>query len=223
MTMALLVSIHPALILLAVFAIPTVATSTWRPAVERAAQERGAQSHRTARHLSTSPLRRLLGKKSASPESESTLVKSAAARGRRWYGAVSKARWGSAWWHALAWAIFGLAYVGAVVFVSSKVLRAPAGEVLLVLAAGARLSAYIGATVGELDSCADSGRMGQGGSRGSKIMLLPCSLCGSGSSRGLGSRHPSRSRVLRLPGHVSHCAGRYFVDTPGWRCHCDRR
>jgi len=37
--------------------------------------------------------------------------------------------------HALAWAIFGLAYVGAVVFVSSG-LRAPASAVLLVLAAG---------------------------------------------------------------------------------------
>ena len=41
------------------------------------------------------------------------------------------------------------AYVGAVVFVSSG-LQAPASSVLLVLAAGARLSAYIGATVGEL-------------------------------------------------------------------------
>src|SRR5207248_2267503 len=40
-------------------------------------------------------------------------------------------------------------YVGAVVFVSSG-LRAPAASVLLVLAAGARLSAYIGATVGEI-------------------------------------------------------------------------
>ena len=38
---------------------------------------------------------------------------------------------------------------GAVVFVSSG-LRAPASAVLLVLAAGARLSAYIGATVGEI-------------------------------------------------------------------------
>jgi ATP-binding cassette subfamily B protein len=52
-------------------------------------------------------------------------------------------------WHALAWAIFGVAYVGAVVFVSSG-LGAPAAQVLLVLAAGARLSAYIGATVGEI-------------------------------------------------------------------------
>src|SRR6188472_2030313 len=52
-------------------------------------------------------------------------------------------------WHTLAWAIFAAAYVGAVVFVSSY-LGAPASQVLLVLAAGARLSAYIGATVGEI-------------------------------------------------------------------------
>src|SRR5258707_1008016 len=52
-TMALLASIHPALLLLAVFAIPTVLTSGWRPAVQRAAQERGTQSSRLARHLFT--------------------------------------------------------------------------------------------------------------------------------------------------------------------------
>src|SRR5271169_1829004 len=52
-TMTLLASIHPALLLLMVFAIPTVWTSTWRPDVERAAQERGAQASRLARHLFT--------------------------------------------------------------------------------------------------------------------------------------------------------------------------
>jgi ATP-binding cassette subfamily B protein len=67
----------------------------------------------------------------------------------RAYAIVSPARWGSALWHALAWALFGAAYVGAIVFVSSG-LAAPPGDVLLVLAAGARLSAYLGATVGEL-------------------------------------------------------------------------
>ena len=41
-TIALLMSIHPALALLAVFAVPPVFTSTWRPAVERQAYERGA-------------------------------------------------------------------------------------------------------------------------------------------------------------------------------------
>ncbi|HEV8702105.1 MAG TPA: ABC transporter ATP-binding protein [Candidatus Polarisedimenticolia bacterium] len=66
-----------------------------------------------------------------------------------WYAPVAAARRTSALWHALAWAIFGAAYVGAIVFVSSF-LRAPAGDVLLLLAAGGRLSAYVGATVGEI-------------------------------------------------------------------------
>src|SRR5207253_1947312 len=67
----------------------------------------------------------------------------------RWFGPMAAVRWGSAVWHTLAWAIFGAGYVGAIVFVSS-VLRAQAGDVLLVLAAGARLSMYVGATVGEI-------------------------------------------------------------------------
>src|SRR5687768_6413042 len=52
-TIALLMSVHPALILLAVFAIPTAFTSTWRPRIERVVQERSAQSSRLARHLFT--------------------------------------------------------------------------------------------------------------------------------------------------------------------------
>src|SRR5437773_12381784 len=45
--------------------------------------------------------------------------------------------------------MFGAAYVGGVIFVATRP-AAPPGDVLLVLAAGARLSAYIGATVGEI-------------------------------------------------------------------------
>ena len=52
-------------------------------------------------------------------------------------------------WHTLAWAIFAGGYVGSVAFVAAG-LHASAGAVLLVLAAGARLSSYVGATVGEL-------------------------------------------------------------------------
>src|SRR5438876_10315426 len=52
-TVTLLMSIHPALALLAVFALPTLLTSTWRPAVERTAWERGAPANRLARHLFT--------------------------------------------------------------------------------------------------------------------------------------------------------------------------
>ncbi|MEQ9002218.1 MAG: ABC transporter ATP-binding protein, partial [Pseudomonadales bacterium] len=62
---------------------------------------------------------------------------------------LSRARWHSAAGHALAWAVFGAGFVGAVVFVAWGI-EASAGSVLLVLAAGSRLSAYIGATVGEI-------------------------------------------------------------------------
>jgi ATP-binding cassette subfamily B protein len=148
-TMGLLASIHPALMLVAVFAVPTVLTSAWRPAVERSAQERGAQSNRLARHLFTIATTAPPGKEVRVAGIGERLVKERRAAWERWYGPVAAARWGSALWHAAAWAIFGLAYAGAVVFVSS-VLRAPASQVLLVLAAGARLSAYIGAAVGEI-------------------------------------------------------------------------
>jgi ATP-binding cassette subfamily B protein len=148
-TLALLMSIHPSLFLLAVFAIPTVVTSTWRPKVERAAQERGAQANRLSRHLFTIATTAPPGKEVRVTGIGDRLVRERRATWERWYGPVAAARWGSAAWHVLAWAIFGSAYVGAIVFVSSG-LGAPPADVLLVLAAGARLSAYIGATVGEI-------------------------------------------------------------------------
>jgi ATP-binding cassette, subfamily B, bacterial len=148
-TLALLISIHPALALLALFAIPTVLTSTWRPGVEQSAAQRGTSANRLARHLFTTATTAPPGKEVRVTRIGDRLVTLRREAWERWYAPVAASRWGSAIWHALAWAIFGAAYVGAVVFVSSKP-GATAGQVLLVLAAGARLSAYIGATVGEI-------------------------------------------------------------------------
>ena len=148
-TIALLVSIHPALVLLAAFAVPTVFTASWRPAVERRAQERVAQSGRLARHLFALATTAESGKEVRVTNIGPRLAADRRAAWERWYGPVASARNVSAAWHTLAWAVFGAAYVGAVVFVA-YVLRATAGDVLLVLAAGARLSAYVGATVGEI-------------------------------------------------------------------------
>ena len=147
--LALLVSIHPALALMAVFALPTVLTSTWRPGVERAAEERGAPWQRLARHLFDTATTAPPGKEVRVTRIGDALVARRRAAWERWYGPVAAARSVSAAWHACGWALFGAAYVGAVVFVST-VLAASAGQVLLVLAAGSRLSAYIGATVGEI-------------------------------------------------------------------------
>jgi ATP-binding cassette subfamily B protein len=148
-TLVLLASIHPALLLLIVFALPTMVTSSWRPAVERVAQERGAQANRLSRHLFTLATTASPGKEVRVTGIGDRLIQDRRIAWQAWYSPVSSARAGSAAWHALAWAIFGFAYVGAVVFVASGI-HAPAAQVLLVLAAGARLSAYIGATVGEI-------------------------------------------------------------------------
>ncbi len=148
-TVALLMSVHPALALLAVFALPTVLTSGWRPAVERGAEERGAPAARLARHLFVTATTAAPGKEVRLAGIGTRLVGQRRDAWERWYGLVSRARWGSAAWHTLAWAVFGAGYVAAIVFVAAG-LRAPPAEVLLVLAAGSRLSAYIAATVGEI-------------------------------------------------------------------------
>ena len=148
-TVMLLMSISPILVLLALFAAPTVLTASWRPAVERGVQERGASSIRLARHLFVTATTAPPGKEVRVTGIADRLVSKRREAWERWYGPIASVRWGSACWHAAAWAVFGAGYVGAIVFVSS-VLSASPGDVLLVLAAGAQLSAYIGATVGEI-------------------------------------------------------------------------
>ena len=148
-TIVLLVSIHPVLGLLAVFAVPTVLTSTWRPGVERKAEERGASSRRLARHLFEVATTAPPGKEVRVAGIGTHLVQQRRETWERWYQLVSKVRWNSSIFHILAWGLFGLGYIGSLVFVSVALPGTPA-QVLLVLAAGSRLSAYIGATVGEI-------------------------------------------------------------------------
>jgi ATP-binding cassette subfamily B protein len=148
-TIALLMSIHPALVLLAVFAIPPVFTSTWRPGIERQAYERGASRTRLARHLFDVATTAAAGK-----EVRVTGIGNRLARDRRsaWESGnrpVAAARLISAAWHTIAWTVFGAGYVGAIVFVAWG-LGASAGDVLLTLAAGSRLSFYVGGAVGEI-------------------------------------------------------------------------
>ena len=148
-TVALLMTVHPALALLAVFALPTVLASAWRPGVERAAEERGAPANRLARHLFVTATTAPPGKEVRVAGIGDRLVADRRAAWERWYGPVAEARWESALWHTLAWSVFGIGFVSMVAFVT-LVIHASPGKVLLVLAAGSRLSAYIGATVGEI-------------------------------------------------------------------------
>jgi ATP-binding cassette subfamily B protein len=148
-TVALLMSIHPGLALLASFALPAVMVSAWRPAVERAAEERGAPDSRLARHLFLTATTASPGKEVRVTGIGPQLVAQRRDAWERWYRPLGAARAATAMWQTLAWAVFGGGFVGAVVFVSRRAGTTP-GDVLLVLAAGSRLSAYIGATVGEI-------------------------------------------------------------------------
>ena len=148
-TLVLLVSVHPALALIGVFAIPTLMTSSWRPAVERLARERTAQDARLSRHLFTLATTASPGKEVRVTGIGERLIGERRMAWERSYRPLAAARWGSAAWHTLGWAIFGAAYVAGIAFVATRASSTP-GDVLLVLAAGGRLSAYIAATVGEV-------------------------------------------------------------------------
>ncbi len=148
-TVALLASISPLLILLVVFALPPVLSSTWRPAVERAVEERYARHSRLAEHLFTLGTSAPPGKEVRVTGIGAGLPERRRAEWRRWFVPVARARWATAATHVVAWAIFGLGYVAAVVYVAVGLAAGPAA-VLLILAAGARLSSYVGATMGEI-------------------------------------------------------------------------
>jgi len=148
-TVVLLMSIHWSLFLLAVFALPTVLTSSWRPGVERRVQERAAPHSRRARHLYRLATTAASGRELRVLGLGERVAVDRRAAWDAWYSPTTSARWVSAGWHTLGWLVFGLGYVGAVVFVAEG-LEASAAAVLLLLAAGGRLSGYVGATVGEI-------------------------------------------------------------------------
>ena len=148
-TAVLLASIHPALILLFLFALPAFYTSTWRPAVERRVEESVISHTRLARHLFVLGTTAPPGKEVRVTETQAWLVAQRRSAWEKSYGPVARVRAATAAWHSLVWAVFGLAYVGAIVFVASGLKRG-VGDVVLVVAAGTRLASYVGATAGEL-------------------------------------------------------------------------
>jgi ATP-binding cassette subfamily B protein len=145
-TVALLASIHPALVLLAVFASPTVVTSTWRPAVERVAQERAAPHDRLARHLFTTATTAPPGKEVRVTGIGDRLVTQRRGAWERGYALVSRSR-RLGLWHTLAWAVFGPP-----TWCQARRTASRPAETCSRTRGRLAPSAYVGATVGELDS-----------------------------------------------------------------------
>jgi ATP-binding cassette subfamily B protein len=103
-TLVLLVTVSPLLVLLPLFAIPIVITSTWRPGIERRVEESVAPHDRLAKHLF------LLG--TTAPPGKELRVTGIGAQLQRerreswdqWYQPIARTRIVTALWHTLAWA-----------------------------------------------------------------------------------------------------------------------
>ena len=141
--------VDPLLALLLVFALPTVLTATWRPGVERAVQDKAAPDARLARHLFVLGTTAAAGKEVRVTGNGDDLVRARREAWRRGNNPLARARWVTAFWNSLAWAVFAGAYVVAIVYTAAGLHGTP-GQVVLVLVAGSRLSQYVGATVGEI-------------------------------------------------------------------------
>ena len=106
-TLGLLMSIHPALGLLALCAVPPFLTSGWRPGVERRAFEQGEQPTRLARHLFEMATTAAPGKEVRLSNLGTRLIADRRAAWEDGHRPIAAARWRSALWHSAAWAIFG--------------------------------------------------------------------------------------------------------------------
>jgi ATP-binding cassette, subfamily B, bacterial len=146
LTLALLMSVHPLFGLLGVLAVPGVLVSHWRSGAEKTAEEAAAPHERRARHLF------LLGTSAAYGSEIRVAGVQHWLRERHWdawtrrYTLLARARWISAAWQSAAQALFGAAFLVVVAYTALGGTSA-AGNVTLVLAAGSRLSQYIGQTV----------------------------------------------------------------------------
>ncbi len=144
-TIGLLVSVHPSLLLLVVLALPLVVVGGWRGAAAFGSWMAMAPHLRQSRHLYH------LGTEAGSArELQVSAMAGPLAERRRQavqqaYGIDARQRWTTVAWETAAWAVFGMAYGLAVLYVATGLDR-PAGDVLLVLAAGAALTRYLGET-----------------------------------------------------------------------------
>lgn len=150
LTVAVLMTVSPWMVLLVLFAVPTVLVSSWRSGAVRAAEEAAAPSQRRYRHFFA------LGT-TAGPAKELRVTGNQrdVAAGwdeswRAWYKVMARTQWAGGLWQAAAWGVFALGYAAAVYWTVDG-LHASAGNVVLVVTAGGRLGQYVAMTVGEVD------------------------------------------------------------------------
>lgn len=151
LTVGLLISVNPWLGMLVLFAVPSVIVSVHRTGIEKQIEEDGAQDRRLARHLFLLGSSAAGGKEVRTAGVQDILQVRRRAAWERQYRALARARWMSAAWQAASWTLFGLAFVAGIALVTIGESSADAlvGSVVLVVAAGSRLSQYVGQAVSE--------------------------------------------------------------------------
>ncbi len=150
LTIAVLMTVSPWMALLALFALPTVAVSAWRSGVMRAVEQAAAPDQRRYRHFFTLGTTPGPAKEVRVTGNQQDIVGRWSGAWRDWYAAMAAAQWAGGLWQAAAWGIFAAGYVAAVYWTVYG-LHASAGDVVLVVTAGARLGQYVAMTVGEVD------------------------------------------------------------------------
>jgi ATP-binding cassette, subfamily B, bacterial len=150
MTLGVLVTVSPLMLLLAVFAVPTVAVSSWRSGRLRAAEETAAPDQRLYRHLFTLGTTPGPAKELRVTGNQQDVVARWSAAWGGWYRVIGATQRAGGYWLAAAWGVFGVGYAAAVYWTVYG-LHASAGDVVLVVTAGGRLGQYVAMTVGEVD------------------------------------------------------------------------
>jgi len=150
LTVLVLMTVSPWMVLLILFAVPTVVVSSWRSGAVRMAEERAAPDQRMYRHLFMLGTTAGPAKELRVTGNQQDVVARWGAAWRDWYKVMASAQWASGLWQAAAWGVFAIGYVGAVYWTVDG-LHASAGDVVLVVTAGGRLGQYVAMTVGEVD------------------------------------------------------------------------
>jgi ATP-binding cassette subfamily B protein len=150
LTIAVLMTVSPLMVLLVVFAVPTVLVSSWRSGKLRAAEEAAAPDQRLYRHFFALGTTAGPAKELRVTGNQQDVVRRWASAWRGWYQTMGATQWAGGLWLAGAWGLFALGYAGAVYWTVDG-LRASAGDVVLVVTAGGRLGQYVAMTVGEVD------------------------------------------------------------------------
>lgn len=151
LTVSLLMSVRPWLGLLVVFALPSILITSRRAPIDKRVELAGAPDRRLARGLFVLAATSASAKELRVSGTQQLVRELRSAAWERQYRDSARQRWITALCQAASWAVFGAAFTvcAATVALAPGPREAKVGSVVLVLAAGTRLSQYVAQTMSE--------------------------------------------------------------------------